>query len=260
MPEGRDTSSHEPSISEKKFEELKRTYTRAYRRRLSIDRILVSETSPDLDRHSFSSEFPVFGPIRNRGGSVYFDDGPHVSQFAERHADAFQLGPLYGNVEGYTGDVLFGSDIPIQNEGNPLPSDDPSALAQLILEEVPPPESTSDGALLVVGQSTALARLKHGGAIDATGPVQELRRMQPGIRPILVPGAPRNRLYALPLSRNVAVLKTDPGIGEVRFGEPVKHPDRFTIRAKSMNRLELRDVSRIWGFAVQDAGGVSDGG
>jgi len=194
-------------------------------------------------------KFPVYGPHRNRGDSAsYFDDRPHVQDYAELHADAFQLGPLTGEVQGYGGDHLLGDEVQEMSRA-PLElanSEEIHGLIGTALQESGYWPSTEH---VVVGPSGYISDLLY----DAEEPEETVSRLESDeLDWVGVPKLSAERIYIVPRTEEVAVLHTDPCLGEVRFGEPEAELRRYVIQARACNRLEIRDGEAVRSIRIED--------
>lgn len=237
-------------LSEERRRELQEFYSEKYRDRLRIQDILQPEVVEGLTEQKYSMHFPIFGPHRNRGGRVHFDDKPHIQQLADRHADAYQLAPLYGEVEGYEGEPLF-SHATVPNEDTPYPSDAHERIAEELLAAIRNLGLLSYGPPVFVGPSSVIPALRGPSVFNPPQAIRELRNLSPNARFKIIPRAPRDRVYVLPYSTEVAELHVRPRVGEVEFGQPLRQENRFVIEARAWNRLEVADGSLVLGLALQ---------
>lgn len=239
-------------LSRERMEELLEAYLEVYGRRLRINEALEVRHNPDLDVRPFKMRLPIFGPIRNRGGTTYFDDKPHLRQLAELHADAYQLAPLFGNVEGYQREVLF-EDIPLRKDGDPYTVHDVETLADDIKDAFDDQATElRRHPLIFLGPSRIISSLKPDPIRGDLEGIQSLRALSQDLRFLMPPRAPKDRLYVFPSTTRLAHLEVRPPVGEVEFGSPVREVDRFLIEAEARNRLRVRNRELVEGFAIED--------
>lgn len=252
MPRRGERGTSEPSLDETEFEDYKNTYREAFNQELRLGDILEDEPWEDRDAlQEYTMGLPLFGPYRTRNSSSYFDDRPLIRQLAQRHAAAYQLAPLYGNVEGYSGDHLFSEGIELHSEDNPFTPNEIEALFEEIANRCAEKSLVRPGEpLVLVGSARFLAPVRGRPLKGPVPGVKRLRSLTTDLRAKTVPRAPRDRIYVLPHSKRVARLLVSPELGEVEFKEPIPKDDRFVIPVKAWNKLHIDQLEQVLGFAV----------